>query len=64
MNLRLNVFYSEWRRVPVLVMRQVTGASYFHSDMHELNVNNLIICAYLNITDLLVSLAKVNIKLI
>lgn len=32
--------------------------------MHELKVNNLIICAYLNITDLLVSLAKVKIKLI
>ena len=32
------------------------------SDMHELKVNNLIICAYLNITDLLVSLANVKIK--
>lgn len=64
MYLRLNVFYSEWQWVPVWVMRHVTRASDFHSDMHELMVNYLIICGYLNITDLLVSLAKVKIKLI
>lgn len=64
MYLRLNGFYSEWRWLPVLVMRQVTGASYFHSDMHELKVNNLIIYVYLNNTGLLVSLANVKTELI
>lgn len=34
--LRPNGFYSDWRWVPVFVMRQLTGACYFHLDMHAL----------------------------
>lgn len=42
---------------------EVTGASYSQSAMHELKRDNLIIGAYLNITDLLVSLANVKYRI-